>query len=331
MLKFQVMSDSPVNPETVIPEEGILSELPSIPVESGEEVPTGIKGGLTRLDPFQRYLLEIKHFKSLSAEEEHNLAVKYHETGDERIAYRIITANLSLVVKIARIYSRAYSNIIDLVQEGNIGLMEAVRRFDPYKGNRLPTYASWWIKAYIIKFILDNFRIVRIGTTNERRKLLFNLRKEKERLRLQGIEPSIHLLAANLNASEEDVIAVNSSINSEDLSLDEPIGDGNSLHVSDTMQASSTPIDDVLARNELQELFNRKMEEFSETLTEREKVILRERLVAQEPLTLQQIAERFDVTREAIRLSEKTLIKKIKTYMEESLSKVTDVEFGLLT
>jgi RNA polymerase sigma-32 factor len=324
------MSDTPIDSETVISEEDILLDLPVDPADRNKNNPSGQQAGLTRLDPFQRYMLEIKQFKALSAEEEHDLAIKYQETGDERIAYQIITANLSLVVKIARIYSRAYSNIIDLVQEGNIGLMEAVRRFDPYKGNRLPTYASWWIKAYIIKFVIDNFRIVRIGTTNERRKLLFNLRKEKERLRLQGIEPTIPLLANNLNASEEDVIAVNSNIKSEDLSLDEPVGNSENLHVSDTLQASETPIDDALARGELQALFNRKMEEFSKTLTEREQVILRDRLVAQEPQTLQQIAERFDVTREAIRLNEKTLIKKIKTYMEESLSKVTDVEFGLL-
>lgn len=324
------MSDTPIESETVILEEDILLDLPADPGDRDKENPPGQQAGLTRLDPFQRYLMEIRQFKTLSAEEEHDLAVKYQETGDERIAYRIITANLSLVVKIARIYSRAYSNIIDLVQEGNIGLMEAVRRFDPYKGNRLPTYASWWIKAYIIKFIIDNFRIVRIGTTNERRKLLFNLRKEKERLRLQGIEPTIPLLANNLNASEEDVIAVNSNIKSEDLSLDEPVGDSDTLRVSDTLQAAETPIDDALARGELRELFNRKMEEFSETLSEREQVILKERLVAQEPQTLQQIAERFDVTREAIRLNEKALIKKIKTYMEESLSKITHVEFGLL-
>lgn len=324
------MSDTPLDPETAFPDEEHLSDLPGFP-ESGEpEILPAEETGLTRLDPFQRYLFEIKHFKSLTPEEEHDLAVRYQKTGDERIAYRLITANLSLVVKIARIYNRAYSNIIDLIQEGNIGLIEAVRRFDPYKGNRLPTYASWWIKAYIIKFIIDNFRIVRIGTTNERRKLLFNLRKEKERLRLQGIEPTIPLLASNLNASEEDVIAVDSNIKADDLSLDEPIGDSDTLRVSDTLQAAAAPIDESIARSELQELFNRKMEEFSATLSDREEVILRERLVAQEPLTLQQIAKRFGVTREAIRLSEKNLIKKIKAYMEESLSKVTDIEFGLL-
>lgn len=325
------MSDNPLDPETEIAAEDIPAEIPSGPEDKDIEIPSGEQTGLTRLDPFRRYLLEIRQFKSLSPEEEHDLAVEYRETGDERIAYRLITANLSLVVKIARIYNRAYSNVIDLVQEGNIGLMEAVRRFDPYKGNRLPTYASWWIKAYIIKFIIDNFRIVRIGTTNERRKLLFNLRKEKERLRLQGIEPTIPLLASNLNASEEDVIAVDSNIKADDLSLDEQIRDSASLHVSDTLEAKQIPIDDVLARQELQELFNRKMEEFSVTLSEREQVILKERLVARDPLTLQQIADRFDVTREAIRLSEKNLINKIKAYMQESLSKVTDVEFGLLS
>ena len=324
------MSDTPLDPETVVSEDDVLIDIPAESQAGDEEYLPENQTGLARLDPFQRYLLEIKQFKTLTAEEEHDLAVQYYETGDEGIAYQLITANLSLVVKIARIYSRAYSNIIDLVQEGNIGLMEAVRRFDPYKGNRLPTYASWWIKAYVIKFIIDNFRIVRIGTTNERRKLLFNLRKEKERLRLQGIEATIPLLASNLNASEEDVIAVNSSIKSEDTSLDETIGGSETLHVSDTLRADDTPIDDALARGELQELFNKKMEEFSETLSEREKIILNERLVAREPLTLQQIAERFDVTREAIRLTEKKLTEKIKAYMEESLSKVTDVEIGLL-
>lgn len=324
------MPDNSVDGKIINSDEDILPEIPSVPDTSDIEISSGGETGLARIDPFRRYLMEIRQFKSLSAEEEHELAVEYQETGDERLAYRLITANLSLVVKIARIYNRAYSNIIDLIQEGNIGLMEAVRRFDPYKGNRLPTYASWWIKAYIIKFIIDNFRIVRIGTTNERRKLLFNLRKEKERLRLQGIEPTVPLLASNLNASEEDVIAVDSNIKADDLSLDEPIGTSESLHVSDTLESADIPIEDALAREELKELFNKKMEEFAETLSERERVILNERLVAAEPLTLQQIADRFEVTREAIRLSEKNLIEKIKSYMSESLSQVTDIEFGLL-
>lgn len=286
---------------------------------------------LARLSPLQRYLVEISHFKQLSPEEEHELAVRYVEEKDQSAAYRLITANLLLVVKIARIYSRVYHNVIDLIQEGNIGLIEAVKRFDPYKGNRLPTYASWWIKAYVIKFIIDNFRIVRVGTTNERRKLLFNLRREKEKLRLQGIEPTPQLIASRLNVSVEDVEAVEGSIESGDLSLNTFVGDDTSLQYIDTLESHQERVDEQLAKSELQTLFNQKLAEFSKTLSERELTILSERLTAEEPKTLQEIAERFGVTREAIRLSEKSLIEKIKKYMETALGGVTDIEFGLLT
>ena len=163
---------------------------------------------LAKLDPLPKYLLEIGRFEPLTAEEEERLALLYSEHDDQEAAYRLITSNLRVVVQIARLYNRVYTNIMDLIQEGNIGLMEAVKRFDPYRGARLPTYASWWIKAYIIKYILDNFRIVRVGTTNERRKLLFNLRKEKEKLRLQGIEPTPALIAKRLKVRPEEVVAV---------------------------------------------------------------------------------------------------------------------------
>ena len=285
---------------------------------------------LAKLDPVRRYLLEISSFEPLTREEEHRLAVLYREEGDEKAAYRLVTANLQLVVKIARLYNRIYANIMDLVQEGNIGLMEAVKRFDPYRGASLPTYASWWIKAYIIKFILDNFRIVRVGTTNERRKLLFNLRKEKERLRLQGIEPTPELIASQLKVSVKDVKAVEQSIESSDLSLDAPVDPSDSVRHLDTLRATEELIDEKLARGELKQLFNDKLKELSETLSERETVILGERLVAEDPLTLQAIADRFGVTREAIRLTEKALIQKIREFMEEALENVRHVEFGLI-
>ena len=286
---------------------------------------------LAPLNPLQRYLLELKEFKPLSSEEEHKLAVRYRDEGDETAAYQLITSNLSLVVKIARLYNRVYHNVIDLIQEGNIGLIEAVTRFDPHKGNRLPTYASWWIKAYIIKFIIDNFRIVRIGTTNERRRLLFNLKKEKEKLRMQGIEPTHQLLAKNLNVTVDDVRAVEGNIESSDLSLDAYVGDDQKLQYSDTLRAAEEQVDERLARGELRQLFNEKLKEFSASLNERELTILKERLVAEEPLTLQKIAEQYGVTREAIRLNEKSLIKRIKEYMESALSGVTDVKIGLLS
>ena len=285
---------------------------------------------LARLDPLRRYLIEISQFEPLSAEEENRLAVLYRESEDQEAALRLVTSNLRLVVKIAMLYNRVYSNTMDLIQEGNIGLMEAVKRFDPYKGTRLPTYATWWIKAYIIKFILDNFRIVRIGTTNERRKLLFNLRKEKERLRLQGIEPTPELIARNLNVNLDDVREVQQNIESTDLSLDSHIDDRQTLSYLDTLRATDELIDEKLARGELKELFSRKVQEFTKTLNAREKAILEQRLIAEEPKTLQKIAAQFGVTREAIRLNEKTLVAKIRNYMQEALKNVTDVEFGLI-
>lgn len=284
---------------------------------------------LAKLDPLRRYLLEISRFEPLTAEEEERLAVLYREQDDQEAAYRLITSNLRLVVQIARLYNRVYTNIMDLIQEGNIGLMKAVKRFDPYQGARLPTYASWWIKAYIIKFILDNFRIVRVGTTNERRKLLFNLRKEKEKLRLRGIEPTPALIAQRLNVRPEEVVAVEQAIESSDMSLNAYVDDNQSVQYIDTLAAAEDPVDEKLARKELKTLFNREIEELSGALTEREKIILNDRLIAETPRTLQDIADQFAVSREAIRLSQKALIAKIKEHMQETFKNVTDFEFAL--
>ncbi len=305
--------------------------LESLLEPKGPEPTPPDQGKLAKLDPLRKYLLEISKFEPLTQEEETRLAVLYREQGDEQAAYRLITSNLRLVVKIARLYNRVYSNALDLIQEGNIGLMEAVKRFDPYREARLPTYASWWIKAYIIKFILDNFRIVRVGTTNQRRKLLFNLRKEKEKLRLQGIDPTPALIAKRLNVSQEDVREVEKSIEFSDLSLDATIGDGeSSIRYLDTLEATEEMIDENLARGELQDLFNQEIKEFSTTLSDRQKTILYDRLTAESPKTLQKIADQYGVSREAIRLTEKALVDKIKEHMQEAFKNVTDYEFGLM-
>ncbi|HXK60478.1 MAG TPA: RNA polymerase factor sigma-32 [Acidobacteriota bacterium] len=311
-------------------EEGLLDSL-LLERKDDEEIVPRESGQLAKLDPVRRYLLEISQFEPLTPEEEHRLAILYREEGDQQAAYRLVTSNLKLVVKIAFLYRRVYQNVMDLIQEGNIGLMEAVKRFDPYRGTRLPTYATWWIKAYIIKFILDNFRIVRIGTTNERRRLLFNLRKEKERLRLQGIEPTPALVAARLNVTPEEVQAVEHTIEATDLSLDSYTNEEEDTRYIDTLTAAEELIDEKLARGELRQLFEQKFQEFSEGLNERERVILHERLISDEPKTLQEIADRFGVTREAIRLNEKALIEKIRTYMKAELKDVTSVEFGLIS
>ena len=169
-----------------------------------------------------------------------------------------------------------------------------------------------------------------MGTTNERRRLLFNLRKEKEKLRLQGIEPTHQLMSEKLNVSIEDVREIDQAIEGGDVSLDStPPGD-DFIPLSERLSAAEEMVDDQLARGELKEAFNRHLAEFAGTLSDRETTILQERLIAEEPLTLQTIADRFGVTREAIRLNEKSLIRRIKEYMEEALRGVTDVEFSML-
>lgn len=321
------MPGEPVDKSTP---ENDHQDLTAILGKKAETLPADDQAKLSRLDPFRRYLLEISQFAPLSPEEERRLALRYREDEDQEAAYRLVTSNLRLVVKIAMIYRSVYFNVMDLIQEGNIGLIEAMKRFDPYKGARLPTYASWWIKAYIIKFILDNFRIVRVGTTNERRKLLFNLRKEKERLSLQGIEPTPARIAKRLNVSIENIKDIEQNMESFDLSLNSYANEGQSVQYLDTLRATEELVDEKIARGELQKLFSDKIQEFAQTLSGRQRYILSERLIAQEPKTLQEIAARFGVTREAIRLNEKGLVKKIKTYMQDSLSKVTDVEFSLI-
>ena len=323
----------PPRPKAATPEEDgeVLARVltlkedqePQISVQDDDRVE------LVRYDPVRHYLLEISKYQPLTAGEEQRLARLYRDSQDREAARRLVTSNLKLVVKIAFLYNKVYSNLMDLVQEGNLGLLQAVRKFDPDRGARLPTYASWWIKAYIIKFILDNFRIVRVGTTNDRRKLLMNLRKEKQRLEAQGIAPTPRLIAQNLNVSEGDVIDVENSIRAHDLSLDAPTSSDSDLYHLETLATAEDLIDEKLAAGELKRLIEFKFAQFSEGLGERDRVILRQRLIAEEPLTLQAIADRYGVTREAIRVSEKKLVERVKVYMKEALKGVPEVDFKL--
>ena len=271
----------------------------------------------------------ISKYEPLTPEEERRLAKLYHDEGDVEAARRLVTSNLKLVVKIAFLYNKVYTNLMDLIQEGNLGLLQAVKKFNPDKGARLPTYASWWIKAYIIKFILDNFRIVRVGTTNDRRKLLLNLRKEKRRLESQGIVPTSKLIAQNLSVSEEDVVDVENSIKSHELSLDAKMSNDSDLYYLESLASTEDLIDEKLAAGQLKDFIDSKFTEFETFLSKKEKVILKQRLLAEEPLTLQSIADQYGVTREAIRVSEKKLVGRIKEYMKEAFEDIKEVDFSL--
>ena len=312
--------------------EDTVKELQVLPEESLEDIEIAVPGPteIAPYDPLRRYLAEISRFVPLSREDEHKLAVHYRETEDRETAYRLVTSNLKLVVKIAMIYHKVYRNLLDLIQEGNLGLIQAVRRFDPDRGTRLPTYAAWWIKAYILKFLLDNTRMVKIGTTNTRRKILMNLNREKRDLEAKGIEPTTKLLAENLGVAEDELLEVEQGMSGQDISLDAPLGDENSdTHYIDTLRMMEQSVDDKIARGEFRELLEKKFADFAETLSERERMILTRRLIADEPETLQQLADQYQISREAIRVAEKKLVAKLKRYMIESFGDVREIEFHL--
>ena len=312
--------------------EDTVREPELLPEEAMEDVEIAGSASteIAPFDPLRRYLAEISRFAPLSRDEEHKLAVEYRETEDRETAYRLVTSNLKLVVKIAMIYHKVYRNLLDLIQEGNLGLIQAVRRFDPYRGTRLPTYAAWWIKAYILKFLLDNTRMVKIGTTNTRRKILMNLNKEKRELEAKGIEPTSKMLAENLGVDEAELMEVEQGMSGQDISLDAPLSDENSdTRYIDTLRLMEQSVDDKIAHGEFRELLEKKFAAFAETLSERERMILTRRLIADEPETLQQLADQYQISREAIRVAEKKLIAKLKRYMIESFGDIGEIEFHL--
>jgi RNA polymerase sigma-32 factor len=285
--------------------------------------------GLVPSDPFRRYLAEIRKYPPLTREEERELARRYRDTGDRQALGRLITANLMLVVRVAFSFRRAARNLLDLIQEGNLGLLRAVERFDPELGVRLPTYAAWWVRAYMVKFLLDNVRLVRVGTTNARRRLLRNLRREKQRLEEQGFDAGPRLLAEHFGVSEEDVREVQSALQSRDVSLDEPLpGDGSRVR-SDLLADPARPgPDELVARSELQERAEAAIAEFRHGLSERDVALLDRRILAEEPQTLQALGDRFGTTREAVRQAEARLMRRLKAFMREKLGDLGDVKIG---
>ncbi|MBI3814661.1 MAG: RNA polymerase factor sigma-32 [Nitrospinae bacterium] len=277
--------------------------------------------GAVLYDPLTAYMVKVKMYPFLTKEEEYELAIKYRTSGDKEAAYRLVTSHLILVVKTAMRFSRMYSNIFELIQEGNIGLLEAVKRFDPFKGARLSTYATWWIRAFILKYIVDNLRIVKVGTTNIRRKLLFKLQKEIERLELEGYNPHTKMLAEHFGATEEDIIDIGEALSSKDVSLDAPIDDNSKEMFVDTIESKGQSPEDGAAQKEFKDLFYAKLSKFEEGLNEYEREILKNRILSEDPATLQEIGDKFKVTREAVRQAEKRLNDKLKRYLQSELPK----------
>ena len=297
-------------------EAEIASSLPTVARTSAEPETSAVSPN----DPLRRYLEEIRQYPLLDPEEEFSLAIRLKEQGDIKAAKALVSANLRLVVKIAFEYQTYYSNLLDLIQEGNIGLMKAVSKFDPTKGARLGYYASWWIRSYILKYLLDNFRLVRVGTTQAQKKLFYHLMREKEKLEAQGLLSGPKLLAAKLNVREKDVVEMEQRLSGSgaELSLDTPIQAGTDKPTShlDLLVDATESTDEALARQELLQILREQLPDFQKLLNDKERKILQVRLLAEDPKTLQEVADLYGLTRERARQIEAKVIEKLRDFLK---------------
>ncbi len=320
-------------PETDVSADGAgpMAEMAGLPIEAGPEIESASPASdvaaeaepmPTDYSTIGAYLHELRRYPLMTREEEHEVAVRYAQSAEQALAARLITANLRLVVKIAQEYRRAHRNILDLIQEGNIGLIHAVQKYDPYRGVKLSSYASWWIRAYILKFILANWRLVKVGTTQAQRKLFFNLRKEREKLEKQGFQVEAKHLAAALDVTEQEVIEMERRLNAAETSLDAPMRSdeqGDRTQGDFVRAAPSSRPDLQVEAGEFGSILKDKLHAFGATLRDRDLEIFRDRLLNDEPATLVQIAERFGVTRERVRQIEERLKKRLRQYLMSEL------------
>jgi RNA polymerase sigma-32 factor len=310
--------------EDAVPEELLngQSEEAEEPVSSELEESSR---ALSPQDPLRRYMEELRRYPLLPPEEELRLAYRLRDQGDIDAARKLVQANLRLVAKIAFEYRSLYVNVLDLIQEGNIGLMKAVSKFDPTRGARLGYYASWWIRSYILKYLLDNFRLVRVGTTAAQKKLFYHLLREKQRLEAQGLLAGPRLLAEKLDVREKDIIEMEQRLSPSgaDLSLDTPLSsasEGRTTTHGEALPDPAEPADETLAREEFLALLSETLPEFRATLNSREQSLLDERILSENPKTLQEIADQYGLTRERARQIEARVIEKLREFLSPHLS-----------
>ena len=270
---------------------------------------------------------DLRHCVPMEPGEETRCATEYVKTRAPMLAKRLVTANLRLVVAIAKDYRRDHYDTRDLVQEGNLGLMHAVERYDPSRGVKLSTYAAWWIRAYILKYTITNWRLVKTGTTQVQRKLFFNLQRERRKLESSGVQPDAKQLAAALDVREEDVVTMLERFLGVDTSLETPrnAGEAESRTVGDSLRAESTWQPDVrVEAYEFDDLLQTKLATFGRALCGRELTIFRRRLLSEDPVTLSQLAVAFGVTRERVRQLEERLKVRIRDYLTKEMGAAID-------
>jgi RNA polymerase sigma-32 factor len=307
--------------ETYTP--GEVNDQPDMELDAETILPLSVhiaETALVPFDPLQIYLMEIKRYDLLTREEETELAIRVREQKDDKAACRLVTANLRLVVKIAMDFHRYWTkNLLDLIQEGNLGLLQAVKKFDPYRGIKFSYYASFWIKAYILKFIMDNWKLVKIGTTQSQRKLFFNLAKERDKLIAQGFAPEPRLLAERLDVKEEEVVEMTQRLGGWEVSLSSPVGEDSREAFGAFLPDPRTPIDDQLSEIENRDLLIKSLHEFRKTLSGKEADIFDNRIMAEKPLTLQDLGDKYNISRERIRQLQEKIINQIKKWLKEKI------------
>ena len=312
--------------------DGIIGEpadIQDIDIEIPQEIDESVSGtSLVRYDPLQHYIAEIRRYRFLTKEEELRLAVKYREEGDLDAISKLIMANLKLVVIITMEYKNTGMNLMDLIQEGNLGLMQAVKKFDPYRNLRLVTYATWWVRAYILRYIINNWRLVKIGTTQAQRKLFFNLMKEKARLEALGYEAGPKLIASGLGVKEKEVIEMDQRLGNKELSLDEPLREDSDTNLVSLIPSNEAPIDDKLADEEISGIIREKIVDFSKTLNERDLDILQNRILSDAPRSLSEMGQAYNISKERVRQLEGNIIKRLRGYLKKEVKDLDTLKPG---
>ena len=313
------------SPVTKIRAKKVTAEI--VDDSADTSLPVVQDSGIARSrDPLTTYLAEIRKYPVLSKEDELKLAKHYFETKDPEAAQALVRANLRFVVKIAAEYARFSSRMIDLIQEGNVGLMHAVKDYNPNKGARLITYAVWWIRGYIQEYLMRQFSMVRIGTTANQRKLFYQLQKQKAELEKMSSQESTALLSHQLGIPEDEINEMAQRLSMRDVSIDKPQDANNSestVSIGSLLKQDdgSLPLDEQLALAEQIQFLKNAIDNIKNDLTDKEKIILEERVLNDEPLTLQEIGEKYKITREAVRQNEARLIQKIKTSLNLLMQK----------
>lgn len=312
-------------PTTTQTTKKVLTQKP-LPTAKSKAKPTRVVAepldetrSLAASDPINLYLSEIKKYPLLAKEEELELTKKYFESKDPLAAEKLIKSNLRFVVKVAADYSKYGAKLIDLIQEGNIGLMHAVKEFNPYKGVRLITYAVWWIRGHIQEYLMKQFSMVKIGTTHNQKKLFYNLQKEQQALNSIGQATDFAALSEKFGIPEDEIREMSKRLSGRDVSLNQPMDGDSSSTLIDVQASRMQDMDEMISHQEELDILKDKIAEIRTQLNERELFILENRLLSEEPMTLQEIGTKYGTTREAVRQMEERVMRKLRDLVKPSI------------